>query len=95
MPEGSIFADATSLIGNSQGLNFGVPALDEFSQTTIFNSPETELSGFVFSSAELDSISNSLPNDIDQAAIDIQSNQPSFTSMLEENDDDVENIVIQ
>lgn len=95
LPETSMFADTTSLMANSHGLNFGVPSLDEFNPPTIFNTPETELSGFIFSSAELDSISHCLPTDLDQAAMNMPSSQPSFTSMLEEDADDVENIIRQ
>lgn len=95
LPETSMFSDTTSLMATAQGLNFGVPTSDEFNPPTIFNTPETELSGFIFSSAELDSISHSLPTDLDQAAMNIQGSQPSFTSMLEEDADDVENIIRQ
>ncbi|EED15354.1 C6 finger domain protein, putative [Talaromyces stipitatus ATCC 10500] len=94
LPETPMLSDPTPLINNAHGLNFGVPSLEEFNLPTIMNTPETELSSFILSSAELDSISHSLPTDLDQAVMNIPS-QPSFTSMLEEDSEDAENIIRQ
>ncbi|OKL61812.1 hypothetical protein UA08_02879 [Talaromyces atroroseus] len=91
----SMFADSTSIVGHPHTLGLVGPVLEDFNAPTVLDTPGTELTGFLFSNTDLDSISHSLPTDLDQAAFNMPSSQPSFLSMLEENADDVENIIRQ
>jgi Fungal specific transcription factor domain len=93
LPDTSMFADATSLFGHPHTFGLVGSVLENFNAPTVLDTPGTELTGFIFSDTDLDSISHSLPSDLNQAAFNMPNSQPNFLSMLEEDADDVENII--
>jgi RNA polymerase-interacting CarD/CdnL/TRCF family regulator len=89
----SVFANAAILGGQSHPLNFSESLTLDLNRFENPGPPESELSNFMLSDSDLELMSRSLPFELGQSGSTLPAGQQSFSSMLEDETDDVEDII--
>lgn len=89
----SIFTNNAVLAGQSHPLNFNDLLLLDLNRFENPRPSESELSNFMLSDSDLELMSRSLPFELGQSASTVPAGQQSFSSMLEDETDDVEDII--
>ncbi|KAH8705572.1 putative C6 finger domain protein [Talaromyces proteolyticus] len=88
---------STSLMNQTPSIAFCEDLLETFNVPPIPEPPEMEFSGFILSDSELDTVSHSLPIELEHPGMNtsVINDAPSFSSMLEDETDEVEDIIRQ
>lgn len=82
-------------MNQTPSISFCEDLLDTFNVPLIAETPVMEHSGFMLSDSDLPPLSHSLPIELEHPGITLPDEEPSFSSMLEEGNNEVEDVVRQ